>query len=70
MVRELRKLFIPIGTCPKTKKMRYTHDVAQAALADAMKSKKSYRRECRIYECPFCDAWHLTSKKEYHGTNV
>ena len=29
------------------------------------KCKKEHRPECRIYECPECNAWHLTSEKEY-----
>ena len=29
------------------------------------KCKKEHRPECRIYECPECNAWHLTSEEEY-----
>lgn len=27
--------------------------------------KKEHRKECRIYECPECKCWHLTSQEEY-----
>ena len=27
--------------------------------------KKEHRKECRIYECPECKCWHLTSEPEY-----
>jgi hypothetical protein len=29
------------------------------------KCKKEHRPEIRIYECPECNAWHLTSEEEY-----
>ena len=27
--------------------------------------KNEHRKECRIYECPICNTWHLTSKEEH-----
>ena len=63
--RPLRKMRIPIGRCPATGKVMFDHNCAQGVLSDARKEQASnpFRRECRIYRCPDCDAWHLTSKE-------
>jgi hypothetical protein len=36
---------------------------AEHALNRVKKSSKQYRKECRMYYCDKCNAWHLTSKE-------
>lgn len=46
--------------CPKTK---YTKKEAKTALNAASNRRMNNKRErLRIYECPACGGWHLTSK--------
>lgn len=49
----------------KTGKRRFATDqLARAELVGALIAKnrgKNQRRERRIYECPACRGWHLTS---------
>lgn len=48
-------------TCPETGKLLYPSRLdARDALAFVQNIPG--RRECRIYRCEFCSAWHLTSK--------
>lgn len=47
-------------------KQKYDKKLATTALNHCKKEKgKKYRNECRIYECPECNSWHLTSKEEW-----
>lgn len=60
--------------CPRTGKTRFRTDGdAQAALARTRKRRAfvdmiaSGERDagpeaCRVYQCPFCQGWHLTSR--------
>lgn len=59
--------------CPETGKnrLRERKDVKLALKAirrgrDAanLAGELSNRRECRGYQCPHCDGWHLTSKPQ------
>lgn len=67
--RPLRKMRIPTGRCPTSGKLMFHHNQAQGALSDARKENAGnpFRRECRIYRCPDCDMWHLTSKEAHHA---
>lgn len=57
----------PAGFCP-SRKLRYQTDIeAKVALASAQvnrERKAAEKVERRIYECPLCHGWHLTSKEE------
>jgi hypothetical protein len=50
--------------CPK---IPYdTERDARVALVDAIIRKnmgRNQRKECRVYECPTCHRWHLTSQR-------
>lgn len=51
-------------------KIGFTKRTAFASLSQNRKeghqhNKRQYRRECRVYECPDCGMWHLTSMEEY-----
>lgn len=53
--------------CP-TGKVRFAGErSALAALqriaADAVEAVFRARQPCRVYECPRCDGWHLTSQQ-------
>jgi hypothetical protein len=44
-------------------KLRYpSEDSAQAALNDCWRAPQPQRHERRVYHCPLCDGWHLTSQ--------
>jgi hypothetical protein len=46
-----------------TGKRRYTtRRDAKIALADILRRDRKQRREQRIYRCPSCNDWHLTSQ--------
>lgn len=48
------------------KKVRYRDELAaRMALARTRSParRKSNRTEARVYKCPACGGWHLTSKK-------
>lgn len=54
-------------SCSKTLKQRYpTEQMARKVLLNARISRSlhanSSRREERVYQCEFCDGWHLTSQ--------
>ena len=44
-------------------KRQLTKREAEGALKQAQSHRKKhkYRKECRIYHCPECNKWHLTS---------
>lgn len=66
-MRDLSCLRIPRGRCEKTGKLRFDHNTAQGALRDAKRRHSKgnpFRRECRIYKCPECGDWHLTSAEK------
>lgn len=49
--------------CPRTKKLCYpTKEEAEAQLAIIHMLGPVWRREQRLYQCKFCQAWHLTSQ--------
>jgi hypothetical protein len=49
------------GTC---RKVRYRDRLgALIALASTHRSAKARRDEVRVYHCPKCHGWHLTSKR-------
>lgn len=44
-------------------KNRYrTQKKAIVAASLALRNKNSNTRKLRVYQCPECDGWHLTSK--------
>lgn len=49
-------------------KIAFTKKEAEAILKAARNSYDQRRKECRIYYCADCNAWHLTSKEQ--GANV
>jgi hypothetical protein len=51
----------PEPYCPK---ITYTLREAIAAIRDIRKTRRSKRREIRIYRCNFCGDYHLTSKRK------
>lgn len=47
----------------KTGKARYKDELdAKIALASTQRSRTKSHQESRVYKCPFCRGWHLTSK--------
>lgn len=58
--------------CP-TGKIRYRSEYeASVALASCRRPgrRRWRRRERRSYQCPWCNGWHLTSKKQREDTNA
>lgn len=51
--------------CAVTSKRRYRDEIgARLALAKTQSARaKGDRFETRVYRCPACRGWHLTSKK-------
>ena len=39
-----------------------SEESARIALAGLRETKKSKRKESRVYFCNFCQGWHVTSK--------
>lgn len=59
----------PYRRCKETSKISYPSRVlAEDALRSAQRArtrgKVLRRRESRVYDCPSCDGWHLTSQGE------
>lgn len=60
-----------LGQCPASGKVRFRdkrealqalhHAVATRRLSEA-EGQASRRQECRVYACPTCSGWHLTSQ--------
>lgn len=49
-----------MAKCPK---VRYRSKLdAKIALSRTQQSRASKREEARVYHCPNCKGWHLTSK--------
>lgn len=45
-------------------KIKYTKREANTALKSCRKfRRKQFRKEKRIYHCPDCNMWHLTSRE-------
>lgn len=55
-------------TCHATGKARYPKEYdARVALVSCIVARnrgKHERREARIYHCPVCNGWHLTSRRK------
>lgn len=50
----------PLGICPVSNKHRYDEiKVLEVALH---RSRKTGGQPFRVYQCPDCDAWHMTSR--------
>jgi hypothetical protein len=52
------------------RKKRYMDELsAKFALSQARRvgNYKANRNECRVYYCPKCKGWHLTSKRNNKG---
>ena len=49
----------------KCDKKQFTKREAEGALNKAKihPKQEGYRKECRMYHCPECNMWHLTSKE-------
>jgi hypothetical protein len=45
----------------KCDKVQFTEQAAKRALRRALNSHNPNRKEKRMYHCPLCKAWHLTS---------
>lgn len=51
------------GLCPVTGKVRYGDRLrAERAVASALLTGHAWRRETRVYVCPHCGMWHVTSR--------
>lgn len=46
-------------------KVKFSKIEAASALKHGLNKHKKYRREVRMYNCPDCNYWHLTSKEEF-----
>lgn len=46
-------------------KVQFSKKEATTALNERKNKGKKWSREVRIYECPECKKWHLTSELEY-----
>lgn len=56
------------GHC-RTGKIRFINEnEAKLALASCRGSVARRRHECRVYHCPDCNGWHLTSWKSFRQT--
>lgn len=65
----VRQNYKPKNRCDKTGKVRYRNE-KDATIT--LKNLQSYnysgddsRQEKRVYMCPQCNGWHLTSAQEY-----
>jgi hypothetical protein len=52
--------------CPKTNKGRYaTWEDANRHLGNINKCDSRIKKPIRVYECPFCNGFHLTSREDF-----
>ena len=63
---------IPIGRCPSPhrKMMFETAEQAKKAMRHANIRHERFgdaHREVRVYGCPACDAWHMTSREAWEN---
>ncbi len=49
----------------KCHKVKFDKKTAKSILNDRKDKGKKWSREKRIYECPICGKWHLTSDEDY-----
>jgi hypothetical protein len=53
------------------KKFRKREAISALKFNKKQRGRKSqFRKEKRIYECPHCNYWHLTSMEDYGEENV
>ena len=51
-----------VSAC-KTGKVRYRDELgAKIALSNTQRKTAGRRAERRVYKCPYCAGWHLTSR--------
>ena len=51
-------------TCPVSGKRIYANErEAQATAKHRMSDAKTVPTQLRVYKCPYCSGWHLTSKE-------
>lgn len=54
----------------RCRKNKYRDEIAaKLALANIARQDKTYRpkTECRVYFCPICHKWHLTSQERFRN---
>ena len=59
-------MVVPAGKCGR--KLRFTRAEAEKALKQAQQSRANRGlapQERRVYECPRCGDWHLTSRETW-----
>ena len=57
--------------CQETDKIRYRDRIAaMMGLASCRHNPHGKRQEQRIYRCPFCHGFHLTSQEEWKSFEV
>lgn len=59
-------MVVPAGKCGR--KLRFTKSQAEKALKQAQQSRANRglaSQERRVYECPRCGDWHLTSRETW-----
>jgi hypothetical protein len=55
---------LALSHCEVTSKLRYQSEAdAKRALDDIRTRNSARRHEKKLYVCPFCDGWHLTSQR-------
>jgi hypothetical protein len=52
----------PGRTCPTGKRRFRDSIAAKIALASTQQARHGRRNETRVYRCPSCAGWHLSSK--------